>query len=103
MIHDRGARRRRVSALIPNLLLTLLLWFGGVAALATVAEPQAVVAFGPSGALYAALDAADGRILAKGAGSLTVAGTRPGYVRRLYAGGALFVWPIIARGCGSGV
>ena len=93
-----GARAALVA-----LAATLALWFGGMAALAFIVEPRAVVAFGSDGALYRAWGAADAPILAKGRGFIVVASAGPGTVRRLYAGGALFVWPIVARSCGGAI
>jgi hypothetical protein len=78
------------------LAVTLVLWFLGMAALATVVEPPVVTVFGPAGPILA-----DGRlkILAVRPGVVTVAGEGRGWVRRLYATGAWFVWPIRAGGC----
>ena len=83
------------------LAATLALWFGSMAALAFVIEPKSVVAFGGDAALYHALGAADAAMLAKGRGYMIVASDRPGIAGRLYAGGASFVWPIVARSCGG--
>ena len=78
----------------------LALWFGGMAALALIIEPRAVVAFGRAPALYDAVAAADAELLGAGRGFVTARAQTPGLARRLYAGGAWFVWPVIGAGCG---
>ena len=78
----------------------LALWFGGMAALALIIEPRAVVAFGRTPALYDAVAAAGADFLGAGRGFVTARAEAPGLVRRLYAGGAWFVWPVIGAGCG---
>jgi hypothetical protein len=93
--------RRLLAAPAGALALTLIVWFGGLAALTVVVEPKMVVAFGTKSALWRAVGAADASLVGAGRGYLTLAGTRPGYVRALYAGGAWFVWPITARTCGK--
>ena len=82
---------------------TLALWFGGLGVLALFIAPKAVVAFGPTGALYAAVAESGAPMLAKGPGYVTVVTDRPGAVMSLYRGGALFVWPIVARSCGGAI
>jgi hypothetical protein len=78
------------------LALVLLVWFLGMAALALVVEPRVVTVFGPAAPLLADPSL---RILAVRPGIVTVAGQSPGWVRRLYTQGALFVWPIPKGGC----
>ena len=98
MTIDRASVRSAVGATG----LALFVWFGGMAALALVVEPDAVVAFGRAPDLIRATVAADASLVAAGPGFVTLRRQRPGWVRRLYAGGAWFVWPVVTRGCGRG-
>lgn len=76
-------------------------WFAGMAAMAFVIKPDAVVAFGPSGRIIPAVVASDGALL--DAGRFHVAArTGAATVGSLYAAGAWFVWPLIGKGCGRG-
>ena len=79
----------------------LAVWFLGMAALALVVEPGAVVAFGRAPQLYGAVVQADAELLGAGNGFVTARAEAPGLARRLYAGGAWFVWPVIGAGCGA--
>lgn len=99
MIIDRVRIRRALCALA----LTLFLWFGGMAALALVLEPNGVVAFGRAPNLVRAAVSADALMVRAGPGYVILSRQRSGLVRELYAGGAWFVWPIVARGCGGPV
>jgi hypothetical protein len=84
------------GAVVRALTVTLLLWFAGMALLATVWEPPVVAVFGPPAAI---LSDPGLKIVTLRAGVATVAGQGHGWVRRLYADGAWFVWPITASGC----
>jgi hypothetical protein len=95
-IISRGYEARR---LIAGLGAALALWFGGMAVLALLIEPSAVVAFGPRANLVAAVNAADAYVLSAGQGFVTAKADRAGLVSRLYAGGAWFVWPSLEAMC----
>jgi hypothetical protein len=73
-----------------------MLWFAGMALLATLIEPPVVAVFGPSASVLADPSL---KIVTIRAGVATVAGQGRGWVRRLYANGAWFVWPIVGSGC----
>jgi hypothetical protein len=96
MIINPGQEARRVIA---GLAAALTIWFGGMAVLALLVEPSAVVAFGPRANLIAAVDAADAYVLSTGEGFVTAKADRTGLVSRLYAGGAWFVWPSLEAMC----
>lgn len=96
MTIDRVAVRSAVGAMG----LALVVWFGGMAGLALVVEPDTVVVFGRAPNLMRATVAADASLVAAGRGFVTLRRQSPGWVRRLYASGAWFVWPVVARGCG---
>ncbi|HLG79557.1 MAG TPA: hypothetical protein VKY22_00960 [Bradyrhizobium sp.] len=82
-----------------GLLAVLAIWFLGMAVMATLVQPDAVIGFGPPAKMIPAVVSSDGDLL--DAGRFTVAATTGhSTVRSLYAAGAWFVWPIIARGCG---
>jgi hypothetical protein len=91
-----GRDARRLAA---GLALALLAWFGGMAALVFFIEPPALIAFGPRAQLAAAIVEADASVLAMGQGFVTARADAPGLARRLYAGGAWFVWPALAPSC----
>jgi hypothetical protein len=95
-IISQGHEARRVIA---GLAVALGLWFGGMAVLALLVEPSAVVAFGPRANLVAAVNAADAYVLSAGQGFVTAKADRAGLVQRLYAGGAWFVWPSLDGTC----
>lgn len=84
---------------IAGILFALAAWFGGMAVLALAVDPPAVIAFGPERGLFAAVETADTALLSVGTGFVTARADRPGTVRRLYAGGAWFVWPVLKAGC----
>jgi len=84
-----------------GLLVVAAIWFLGMAAAATLVRPDAVIGFGPPSKMIPAIVSSDGYLL--DAGRFTIAArTGRTTVRSLYAAGAWFVWPIIARGCGRG-
>jgi|SRR5579864_1553189 len=93
--------RDKIGRSIPiaGLLAVATIWFAGMAAAAIAVRPDAIVAFGPSATMIPAIAASDGALL--NAGRFYVAArTGPATVRNLYAAGAWFVWPFIAKGCG---
>jgi hypothetical protein len=77
----------------------LSVWFLGMAVLALAVDPQAVVAFGPQRSLLAAVDHADASLISMGRWFTVARSERSGIARKLYAGGAWFVWPAIAGTC----
>jgi hypothetical protein len=82
-----------------GLLAVVAIWFLGIGAAATLVQPDAVIGFGPPAKMIPAIVSSNGYLL--DAGRFTVAAkTGQGTVRSLYAAGAWFVWPIIARSCG---
>lgn len=85
-----------------GLLAVIAIWFLGMGVAATLVQPDAVIGFGPPAKMIPAVVSSGGYLL--DAGRFTVAaktGQNAGQttVRSLYAAGAWFVWPIIARGC----
>ena len=99
---DRPTIDRRGAFPVPiaGIAVALAVWFGGMAGLALAVDPPAVVVFGPERNLLAAVRATDALLLSAGPGFVTARADRPGFVRKLYAGGAWFVWPIVKGGCG---
>jgi hypothetical protein len=87
---------RAVVVALKALAATLALWFAGMALLALFVEPPVVAAFGRAAPMLADPSL---KIVAIRPGVVTVAGEGRGWVRRLYARGAWFVWPITASGC----
>ena len=88
-----------------GLLGVATIWFLGMGAAATLVQPDAVIGFGPPTKMIPAVIASDGYLL--DAGRFTImarTGQHAGQttVKSLYAAGAWFVWPIIARGCARG-
>ncbi len=81
------------------MLLVLAIWFAGLAVAATAVRPDAVVAFGPPGRIIPAIVASDGYLLSTGR-FFVAARTGPATVKSLYASGAWFVWPFLAKECG---
>ena len=96
MIISQGHEARRVIA---GLGAALGVWFGGMAVLALLVEPSAVIAFGPKANLVAAVSSADAYVLSAGQGFVTAKADRAGLAARLYAGGAWFVWPSLEGTC----
>jgi hypothetical protein len=82
-----------------GLLAVVAIWFLGMGIAATLVQPDAVIAFGPSGNTIPAVVSSDGYLLDAGRFTVT-ARTGHATVKSLYAAGAWFVWPIIARSCG---
>ncbi len=80
--------------------VALFAWFGGMAALVFFVQPRALIAFGPRAQLIAAAVGADASIVAIGEGFVAASADRGGLARRLYAGGAWFVWPALPPSCG---
>ena len=85
--------------LVAGAAAALFVWFGGMAALVFFVEPPALIAFGPKAQLIGAVAKADGSILSMGRGFVTTRGDQDGLARRLYAGGAWFVWPALPPTC----
>lgn len=74
--------------------IVLAAWALLLAAITAVAEPtQMVIVVGPKDRSMAALAGSDTRLVDSGAGYIVVSGTERGFVRALYAGGALLVLP----------
>jgi hypothetical protein len=86
---------------LAGLGLALLIWFGGMAGLALLVEPTAVIVFGPSAVTIKAIDRTDASILSFGQGFVVARAPQAGFVRQLYGAGAWFVWPSLPRFCGS--
>ena len=97
MTIERSSEARRILA---GAAAALVLWFGGMAALALFVEPTAVIAFGPSARLAGAIVGADASIVSIGRGFITASAGHAGLARRLYANGAWFVWPALPPNCG---
>jgi hypothetical protein len=97
MIIDRGREARRIAC---GALVALSLWFGGMALLALIVDPVAVVAFGPADRISQAVVGADATVVAIGRGFIIARTDTAGLPRRLYAGGAWLVWPALAPRCG---
>jgi hypothetical protein len=91
--------RKSLAFPLGGLAVALIVWFGGMAAAAYAFDPSAVIVFAPSRTAVAAIARADGALLTAGAGFATGASDRSGFVQRLYAEGAWFVWPSLTRGC----
>jgi hypothetical protein len=70
-----------------------------MALLALVVDPPAVVVFGPRQTLLAAVDHADASLISMGRWFTVARSEHSGITRKLYAGGAWFVWPAIAGTC----
>ncbi|MBV8661591.1 MAG: hypothetical protein JO107_00685 [Hyphomicrobiales bacterium] len=70
-----------------------------MAAVAYAFDPSEVIVFGPSDVAIAAIANSDGELLTTGTGFATATSDRAGFVRRLYAQGAWFVWPALTQGC----
>jgi hypothetical protein len=93
------ALRRARQLPVAGLLMVASTWFAGMGLAATIVRPDAVIGFGPSANMIAAVAASDGYLL--DAGHFYVAArTGPTTVHSLYTSGAWFVWPVIGKGCG---
>jgi hypothetical protein len=90
---------RALNFPVRGIVAALLIWFGGMAAAAYVFDASNVIVFGPNARTTNAIADADGAMLASGMGFTTARSDRAGFVRRLYAGGAWFVWPALTEGC----
>jgi hypothetical protein len=86
---------------LKGLLLALAFWFVGMAALACIVDPAFVIVFGADRAPARAVAASRALLVSAGPGFVTARSDEPGYVRRLYANGAWFVWPALRAGCGG--
>ena len=86
---------------LKGLLVVAFVWFSGMAAMALVIRPDAVVVFGPTDRLIPAIAASDGALLDAGRFHIA-AKTGAATVGSLYAAGAWLVWPMIGKGCGRG-
>ncbi len=85
--------------LLAGAAAALVVWFGGMAALVFFVEPPALIAFGPSARLANAIVEANASVIAIGPGFITTRADGAGLARRLYAGGAWFVWPALPPTC----
>jgi hypothetical protein len=92
-------RRRGLGFPVRGLVVVLVVWFAGMAAVAYVFDPAAVIVFAPQRTAVTAIATADGNLINSGFGFATGTSDRSGFVRRLYAQGAWFVWPSLTRGC----
>ena len=79
--------------------LALAVWFGGVAVIAVLIDPPAIVVFGSRVPMLNAIAAEEGLLLSAGNYFVTARLTRSGTVRQLYAQGAWFIWPVMRAGC----
>ena len=86
-----------LPTLLRGSIIALGVWFGGMAAAAVLVEPSTVVVFGPVDKLSQAIDRGGASILSFGRGYVVAKGS----AQSLYANGAWFVWPSLARPCGS--
>lgn len=89
-------RFARTTGTALSIFAAIMLLFAAIFA-ATGDAPAAMV-FAPSGIAPASLPEGV-RILRWGKNFFTVTGDRPGYVRALYASGALLVLPVRKSGC----
>ena len=90
---------KRIGFPVRGLVLVLVAWFVGMAAVACAFDPGAVIVFAPQRTAISAIATADGELINSGFGFATATSDRSGFVRRLYAQGAWFVWPSLTRGC----
>jgi hypothetical protein len=93
------ARIGTSKCLIFGPFLVFAIWLAGMGIAAIALRPDNVVGFGSPARMISAVVESDGYLL--DAGRFYVAATTgPSTVRRLYAAGAWFVWPVISKGCG---
>lgn len=79
----------------------IVIWVLIMALVYVLFEPgKTVMIFGPQHRTFAAVVAADARVLSSGDGFLVVRGEQAGYVRKLYSGGAWLVMPTSEMMCG---
>jgi hypothetical protein len=92
--------RREARRIACGALIALSAWFGGMAVLALIVDPVAVIAFGPADRISRAVVGADASVITIGRGFIVARADAPGLPRRLYAAGAWLVWPALAPSCG---
>jgi hypothetical protein len=94
-------RAHHVLLWIGSALAALVLWFAGLAAITVIAEPtRAVVVWAPDHTtMIGAIGGADVAMLDGSERLLSVTGSTPGFVAKLYAAGAWLVLPSRASGC----
>ncbi len=79
----------------------ILGWLGFMALAYVLFEPgETVMVVGPQARNFQAIAEADAQVLSSGEGFLVARSDRPGYVRRLYSGGAWLVLPATDMMCG---
>jgi hypothetical protein len=98
-IEGKSRQTSRFGLPIGGIAIALIVWFGGMAIAASFFDPSSVVIFGPQNQTIAAITQADGALLRTGTGFTIARSDRAGFVRRLYAAGAWFVWPALSEGC----
>ncbi|MFZ2104219.1 MAG: hypothetical protein WAV18_02365, partial [Roseiarcus sp.] len=86
MTIDRGREARRIACGARRLV-----GFGGMAVLALIVDPVAMIAFGLVGRISRAVVSADASVIAMGRGFIIARADAAGLPRRLYAGGAWLV------------
>ena len=107
-LHSSGHEAEQEPFRLRGILFPLLIgpgiiavWGAVMALVYVLFEPgQTVMVFGPQNKTFPAVAAADAQILSSGEGFLVVRGTRSGYVRKLYSGGAVLVMPTTEMMCG---
>jgi hypothetical protein len=90
---------RRIGFPVKGLIAVLAIWFIGMAVAAYAFDPAGVIVFAPGNNAVLSIAAADGKLVNSGFGFAIGTSDRSGFVRRLYAQGAWFVWPSLTRGC----
>lgn len=81
-------------------VVALTLWFAGLAFAALLVEPtREVIVFAPQARLATIVSRAPVTVLDNPGSYLRVRGTEPGFVRDLYASGAMLVMPATTGGC----
>jgi hypothetical protein len=102
--HEAEPEPFRLRGILFPLLIgpgIIVVWGAIMALVYLLFEPgQTVMVFGPQNKTFPAVAAADAQILSSGEGFLVVRGTRSGYVRKLYSGGAMLVMPTTEMMCG---
>ncbi len=92
---------REARHLVLGGLAAAAVWFGGMAGLALVVDPRAVIVFAPAGPLERAIDRTGAAAIGFGPGFVVARGPGTGLARRLYREGAWFVWPSLTRTCAA--
>jgi hypothetical protein len=95
----RQALWRRIGFPIKGIGAALAIWFIGMAVAAYGLDPAGVIVFAPGNTAVLTIAAADGKLVNGGYGFAIGTSDRSGFVRRLYAQGAWFVWPSLTQGC----